>query len=228
MLRLLRVERYTSYELYVFNINNEIVKLTYSQAISLIAMTHSKRRNCKIVNGKIQLKPNEGRLETVVVKAPIKRNKKGLVKIDSKLSADKMNIFSNNWYFRKTTVKDINFIETCGDIIKSIDNATIVGSEEDKIMITKFGRTKDLSNLSTGCKTLLNILHLIEKGDKSKTYYVNIDECGENVIPMVFNNIAETNIVACLHHSMILGNTGHTFEVNGTRVSSWIDVIDHI
>ena len=98
------------------------------------------------------------------------------------------------------------------DLIRQIDEAKLT---LDKRIETKYG-LGTIRNLSSGCKTLLNI---VKHPDK----VVNVEECGPNVLKMIFqmDNIkiymsrpsfveilAETEI--CFNDKEIVtGNTGY-------------------
>ena len=83
-------------------------------------------------------------------------------------------IIQNDLYFNlntgneEMTEKDIN-------IIRKADNAILT---PDKHIQTKFG-LGTIRNLSSGCKTLLNI---IKHSDK----VVCVEECGPNVLKIIF------------------------------------------
>ena len=84
-------------------------------------------------------------------------------------------IIQNDLYFNlntgneEMTEKDIN-------IIRKADNAILT---PDKHIQTKYG-LGTIRNLSSGCKTLLNI---IKHPDK----VVCVEECGPNILKMIFN-----------------------------------------
>lgn len=63
------------------------------------------------------------------------------------------------------------------NVIKEIDGVEFT---TDKMIISKYtGDRVDLSNLSTGCKTLLNIMHNTDK-------IFTIQECGCNVLKLIY------------------------------------------
>jgi hypothetical protein len=84
----------------------------------------------------------------------------------------------NDAYFNVITYND-GFTEPDKRIMEKIDNAQII--DINKIE-TPYG-IGAITNLSTGCKTLINILHNSNK-------VINISECGENAV----NLISELNI----------------------------------
>lgn len=77
----------------------------------------------------------------------------------------------------------LNITNKDKEYMKNIDEAYYNGNG---YIITPFGRT-EIQNLSTGCKTLILLNHLKELGNP----IVNINECGRNVLDIVFdmNNI---------------------------------------
>lgn len=67
--------------------------------------------------------------------------------------------------------------------IRVIDSAEYMGNGHIK---TVFGITS-IENLSTGCKALILIHHYNDK-------IININECGENVLDIIYNKIQEGSI----------------------------------
>lgn len=84
-------------------------------------------------------------------------------------------IFQNDWYFNLYTGNE-EFTEKEKAIIGKIDHAKIT---QDKYIETKYG-LGTIRNLSSGCKTLLNVVKNPEK-------IVNVDECGRNVLDELFS-----------------------------------------
>ena len=85
----------------------------------------------------------------------------------------------NDWYFNLYTSNE-SISETEKKIIEIIDHAKVT---PEKRIETKYG-LGTLRNLSSGCKTLLNVM-------KNPDKIVNIEECGKNVLDLLFslNNI---------------------------------------
>lgn len=83
-------------------------------------------------------------------------------------------IMKNDWYFNLYTSNE-EFTETDKDLIWQIDNAKLT---KDKKIETKYG-LGTVRNLSSGCKTLLNVV-------KNPQKVVNADECGKNVLDVLF------------------------------------------
>lgn len=84
-------------------------------------------------------------------------------------------ILKNDWYFNLYTSNE-EFTEEEKEMIEKIDHAKIT---EDKHIETKYG-LGTVRNLSSGCKTYLNVVKNPEK-------VVNVDECGGNVLDELFS-----------------------------------------
>lgn len=80
----------------------------------------------------------------------------------------------NDWYFNIYTANE-NFDEKEKMLIKEIDNAVLTS---DYRIETEFG-LGNIRDLSSGCKTLLNII-------KNPNKIVCADECGKNVLDKIF------------------------------------------
>ena len=80
-------------------------------------------------------------------------------------------ILQNDWYFNLYTSNE-KFTEEDRAVIWQIDHAKL--TEE-----TKYG-LGTIRNLSSGCKTMLNVM-------KNPQKIVNADECGQNVLDILFS-----------------------------------------
>jgi hypothetical protein len=82
----------------------------------------------------------------------------------------------NDVFFNKKTVLSLD--ERAKKIIKQIDEAQMVGKYKIK---SKFnGVVLDIDRLSTGCKTVLNVLYFPDKVFCMK-------ECGDNALEVLYN-----------------------------------------
>jgi oligoribonuclease NrnB/cAMP/cGMP phosphodiesterase (DHH superfamily) len=89
---------------------------------------------------------------------------------------DKEMIILNDVYFNKVTVDKLD--DKAEDIINRIDGATLVGKYRIK---SKFNDVVlDIDKLSTGCKTVLNIIYNLDK-----VFY--IAECGDNALDIIYS-----------------------------------------
>lgn len=93
-------------------------------------------------------------------------------------------------------------------------------SKTDGQSITTPRGTTDLYHLSTGCKTIIIINHILNQIGYSGYPIVDITECGENVIKEIFRLIDNTEIHVILKHSYIssIPENEYTFNVIGESV----------
>ena len=92
----------------------------------------------------------------------------------NKQDSDKW-ILQNDWYFNLYTSNE-EFTEADKKLIWQIDHAKL---GRDKHIETKYG-LGTIRNLSSGCKTILNVM-------KNPGKVVNADECGQNVLDILFS-----------------------------------------
>ena len=140
--------------------------------------------------------------------------------------SQKCDIWDNNAWFNSLALSK-DFLERHKAIIWDLDHAKIVDYRLGTV-VTPYGTT-GLSNLSTGLKTVLNICYLKECGDQ-KTYLVNIDGCGDNVIPYILKLVNNSNIQVYLTHvPLTMGNKGgYTYYVNGKHLEDVYDFCDYL
>ena len=84
-------------------------------------------------------------------------------------------ILQNDLYFNLYTSNE-RFTEEDKELIWQIDHAKL---NKDKHIETKYG-LGTIRNLSSGCKTILNII-------KNPGKVVNANECGQNVLDILFS-----------------------------------------
>lgn len=120
-------------------------------------------------------------------------------------------IMENDWYFNLYTSNE-EFSETDKNLIWQIDNAKLT---QDKKIETRYG-LGTVRNLSSGCKTLLNVV-------KNPRKVVNADECGKNVLDVLFSmdnirlymsrperiSIAESTEICFNETDVVTGKTGY-------------------
>ncbi|MCR5402315.1 MAG: DUF4869 domain-containing protein [Butyrivibrio sp.] len=99
--------------------------------------------------------------------------------LDSKQIADRNSVINLNDIWFQNHIKDISFGENEQNIVKSIDGVTYAGNNKFNSKFMK-GTLVDASELSTGCKTALNIATF-----QSKIF--NIAECGDNALQLIMN-----------------------------------------
>lgn len=120
-------------------------------------------------------------------------------------------IMQNDLYFNLYTANQ-TFTENDCKAISEIDNARITA---DNHIETKYG-LGTIRNLSSGCKTYLNII-------KNPDCVVNIDECGANVLEKLFAldgikvymskperfRIEETKEICFNEEEIVIGKAGY-------------------
>lgn len=85
-------------------------------------------------------------------------------------------VMLNDVYFNKNTVELLD--ERAKDVIKKIDGATMIGKYRIE---SKFHNViLDIDRLSTGCKTVLNIMY-----NPNKVFCIK--ECGENALDILYS-----------------------------------------
>lgn len=121
----------------------------------------------------------------------------------------------NDIEFEERVSKD-NITELDKQFMCQIDK---VSETNGDFILTPFGAT-DLYHLSTGCKTIININHILNQIGYTDYPIVDITECGENVIELIFNLIDNTTIEVILMHSFIVSlvDKGYVFNVIGEKV----------
>ena len=88
----------------------------------------------------------------------------------------------NDYFFNKTTADYLD--EQAINIIAEIDGAKLLGKY--KITSALNGVTLDIDKLSSGCKTVLNVLYFPDK-------IFNIKECGDNALDILYS-LAQGNV----------------------------------
>lgn len=92
-------------------------------------------------------------------------------------------LFKNTVLNEELTNRDI-------EIIKQIDNAEYLGNNTIR---GKFNKVTSINNISRGCKIALNLRWLLQ--NKPNTIHkVNITSCGDNVFPVLIQEIGDNDI----------------------------------
>ncbi|MDO5416517.1 MAG: DUF4869 domain-containing protein [Lachnospiraceae bacterium] len=84
----------------------------------------------------------------------------------------------NDAYFDKITFRDLSMDQAVAEIIKEIDGSEVISEDMVK---TPFGGMVFLTELSTGCKTAINVY----KNPKS---LVSCEEAGDNAVEVIIRN----------------------------------------
>jgi len=217
-------------ECYLFNLSAKKKPEGYSLAAAceLINRYPAENRNCQIIEGRngnsdrIGLKSGKGRLPMCPVPNPDKP-----IKLYTKLEYCPQQltyIRSNDSEFRSTR-DEPGFLERHRDMIYAIDKAIIVNYERLKIE-TPYG-IAGINDLSTGCKTILNILRFMELTPREEVL-VNVDESGDNVLKRILALVAGSNISLYISHNTDCIDDKHKFDLNGAPMPDVMAFLDAI
>lgn len=119
----------------------------------------------------------------------------------------------------KTGIDDIDF-----QVMHKIDGIKFIDNIKDpEHTESKFG-VVSLFDMSTGCKTAINLHHAIR--DKKKVA-VDITECGENAIYECFKIANKSQVPLILQHGYIYNLPDGIFKflINGELETSDIDIL---
>lgn len=194
----------------------------YEDAVELIGTYPAEKRNCRLFKDKIALKAGCGRL-------PLRpeRDAEKIVRLYTRpqyLKSISPCVFSNDEEFLRTKY-DRGFLERHRDTIYTLDRALLVNIRRLKIE-TPYG-VASVDDLSTGCKTMLNILRLMEKGVKDEAL-VNVDEAGNNVLRQILDLVAGTRISLYITHDTDCINGKRRFLLNGREMRDEMEFSDAI
>ena len=142
--------------------------------------------------------------------AKVKRDYPGLTLVDDN------DVFFDEEENGETGIDDVDF-----GLMKTIDNITFCQDlKSTQNTKSPFGPVK-MFDLSTGCKTAINLHHSIR--DK-KQVVISITECGENAVYECFKLADNTDTVLLLQHGYI-SSIPNSFEflINGEFKTTDID-----
>lgn len=206
-------------EAYKFIKDGDVIVKDYNTSMKLIQSCFPSERNCRVINGTISLKQGELPINsTPTTTAPIVRI------YTRKSEAPNIPYIESNDLTFSRIEQNAAFLKKHKEIIKALDGATIVNPTAGKIE-TPYGVT-DIGSLSTGLKTLLNILYCLEH--TAQPYLININECGENVLKYVFPVVAGTNIALFVEHMIFYIPEGYTYVVNGKTMKDRLDMMPYL
>lgn len=163
---------------YKVRYNGEVMIVSESKITELISKTLPKFRNCKLVNGKIYRKANKSTGDKILV----------ITKLTSKYTKDRKVIFSVDAVAGKL-LWDKDFLTKNQDVILAIDNSVIIDYKTLTIK-SPYGLTS-IDNISTGAKAALIARYLVQK-KLTDHYILNIDECGDNALSIILNELSNT------------------------------------
>lgn len=209
---------------YIFNltVKKESKIYDHADALKVIESYPAAERNCRIVGNRIMMKAGNGRLPLLPEKDAAK-----VVRLYTRpqyLKSISPCIISNDEAFL-TTKYENGFLERHRDTIYAIDRAAVVNYSRLKIE-TPYG-IASIDDLSTGCKTILNILRLMETGGK-KEALVNVDEAGNNVLKRILDLVAGTRISLYITHDTDCIDNSRKFILNGKEMLDEMEFSDAI
>lgn len=127
----------------------------------------------------------------------------------------KVIIDNDAYFYENITAEKFGTLEE--KIINEIDKATIIDKKLGTIK-TPRGITS-IENLSTGCKTVLNYLHLADC--KSDINVIDASQCGYNALEVLFSTIEELNYpvnIILAHKDNIFRCGKRQYKINGEQV----------
>lgn len=211
-------------ELFVFEQNGVQKRLTLSQGVNLISQFDSKDRNCKVSRGIISLKPNEGELKVIKRREVTRGRYKGVRLYIGKKEDFSFTIYSNDIWFYNNVMPNTSFLKSCVKYIKEIDNAVIV---DYKLMQAKSEKgVYSVKDFSTGLKTILNVVYLLRKKDKTPII-VNATECGDKVMNILFEIVNNSRIGLYITHDILEMSEDFQYYVNDKKIEDTMELSDY-
>lgn len=137
---------------------------------------------------------------------------------DKHLINENCDFFNDCDLFVDSMVTAKDFSERDLEAIKLIDNAVVTDKLTGEVK-TPYGLT-NIENLSSGCKVVLTYLYIIRKKNiPSKVAVINVTECGENALNVLFKYADDDNrkdivfylgyvnrLGGCLHKDYLINN----------------------
>jgi len=172
--------------------------------------------NVCVVSGK-HIRSKSGRLPVVKLKTPPVTQKiigvPNIVNIytygDYRYLCD---IDLHDLWFNQNIASNEEFLRKHWQIIRDISRAEIIDSDGTMLIKTPFGIT-DMSNLSTSCKTVLNVLYLKETAPKDFKL-VDITDASDEAINLIFEAVVGTNINLYLYRPVPVNNIKIKYRVD--------------
>jgi hypothetical protein len=131
-------------------------------------------------------------------------------------------LLNDAFFFKNFTAKMIG--EKGKNYMKLVDGAEIIDYCSGAIK-THFG-VGNLDDLSTGVKTILNVLYII---DRKLDFAVDVTECGANALECIFMEIDESEWVVplVLRHTGLSGCSNRNFLINNVYSAETIVDLKH-
>lgn len=111
-----------------------------------------------------------------------------IVNADVSELLDKQGYIVSNDAFFNAHARHYSYDVAARQVMERIDGVTAV---DDEFVRTRRGAAS-VYDLSTGLKTFLNLHHLLQT-QQEQSYYVSLDECGDNVKREILQLVAHTD-----------------------------------
>lgn len=104
------------------------------------------------------------------------------------------------------------------ELMAKIDHAAYI---EGEIIRTPFGSTT-IYELSTGCKTVINLRHIIQDEVRVKSTVIRVTACGQNALEEAFKIADNTEAMLLLEHTDISNmlNADYVYNIAKSGVGS--------
>lgn len=146
----------------------------------------------------------------------------------SKKYFEKEGITHIDAYFDNTVVRS-DFTEQEEKFINKFEHAEFI-DETEELLKGRFG-LYTLNKISSGVKTLI-VLSLISRGVIEAPSYLNVTECGNNILGYVFLLADKIELPLILNHTELYGVNNYNFIVNDkykvNDIVELVDILDNI
>lgn len=219
-LRIHLVSKDKEKRLYYVELNGNKQVIDLDKLLKLIPSIPSSERDCTIRNGAVVKKAGTGRIKTISTGEP-RKCENIVIKAITKCPSESANIIiCNDAFFDENVADNRKFLTKCAAIIKQFDKASLVLEESTIEIRTPFGLC-DITSLSTGCKTILNALVMVEN-NKNSSCIINSDECGDEAFEFLCKLSSKYNItllVRVARNVYKLYNKGIRINLDGESIS---------
>lgn len=146
----------------------------------------------------------------------------------SKKFFEKEGITHIDAFFDNTVVRT-DLKEQEEKFINKFEQAEFI-DETEELLKGRFGMYP-MNKISSGVKTLL-VLSLISRGVIGKPSYLNVTECGNNILDYVFQLADKIDLPLILNHTELYGVKNYNFIVNDKHnvndIVELVDILDSI
>lgn len=118
-------------------------------------------------------------------------------------------VLSPDSYFNITVTTDM-LSEECKNILLKYEKAKVISFN---LLDGRFGPFP-LTSISSGVKTII-LLQLMKEKVIAKPAYINLSECGENILNLAFKYVEFMKIPVFLRNSALYNIDDYEFTING-------------